>query len=222
MSPLAHDHPGAPETEVVSVTPFGPGELLSALRRTPLRGFDGALPYALASLELVPACDPGRLAPTQRYVLVPRLREVLELRNALLAHGIDSFALSGGAYFRTTEDPERAVPLIPPIIEESHEPDGRTVLLINDGLHRIYTARSLGMPISVVIARGVPAHYPYYAFALARGWSEVEQLEELPDEYQKKEYRVPQNYKALFREFNSVFPGVQQQRKRSNPRHLRA
>ena len=46
------------------------------------------------------------------------------------------------------------------------------------------------------------------------------ELEELPDNFQKKAYRVPENYKALFRDFNAVFPGVQQERTRSNPAHL--
>jgi hypothetical protein len=43
----------------------------------------------------------------------------------------------------------------------------------------------------------------------------------LPDNYVKKVYRDPQNYKALFRDFNEHFPGVQKRRKRSNPAHLR-
>ena len=46
------------------------------------------------------------------------------------------------------------------------------------------------------------------------------ELEELPDSFQKKAYRVPGNYKALFRDFNAVFPGVQAERKQSNPAHL--
>jgi hypothetical protein len=50
----------------------------------------------------------------------------------------------------------------------------------------------------------------------------VAELEDLPDEFQKKEYRLPDNYKALFRDFNAVFPGVQKQRKQSNPIHLHA
>ena len=48
----------------------------------------------------------------------------------------------------------------------------------------------------------------------------VAELEELPATFQKKEYRVPGNYKALFRDFNAVFPGVQAERRRSNPAHL--
>jgi hypothetical protein len=50
----------------------------------------------------------------------------------------------------------------------------------------------------------------------------VEELAELTEGYQKKAYRNPENYKALFRDFNAVFEGVQKQRARTNPAHLKA
>ena len=50
----------------------------------------------------------------------------------------------------------------------------------------------------------------------------VEELEELREGYQKKEYRDPENYKALFRDFNEIFEGVQKQRPRTNPANLKA
>jgi hypothetical protein len=207
---------------ILSVDPFGPDELLAALKRTRLRGFDGARPYEHATLELRPATDTDELAPAQRYVLKPGVDKILELREALLPHGVDLFALDGGAYVRTDEAPGEQIPVIPPVVEESLEPDGRTVLVINDGIHRVYAARSVGTRITTVVARGVPPEYPYYAYALPGGWAEVAELDELQPGYQKKEYRHPDNYKALFREFNDVFPGVQKQRARTNPGHLRA
>ncbi len=207
---------------VLSVEPFGRAELLSKLRNTRLRGFGGARPYEDATLELEPATDPERLAPAQRYVLKEGVARILELREALLEEGLDIFALDGGAYVRTADAPEEAVSVIPPIVEESHEPDGRRVLIVNDGIHRAYAARSMGLAIATVIVRGVPQEYPYYACALRDGWADVVELEELPDGFQKKTYRNPENYKALFREFNKIFPGVQQERKKSNPPHLRA
>jgi len=196
--------------------------LLTALRGTRLVGFDGAQPYADASLELAAATDTGALAPAQRYVLKAGVRKIIELRTALLAHGLDLFALDGGAYVRTSDAPDERVPVLPPIVEESHEPDGRTVLVVNDGIHRIFAARSLGMAISTVIVRGVSPAYPYYALALPGGWSDVVELDELPDRFEKKTYRNPDNYRALFRNFNELFPGVQQERKDSNPPHFRA
>jgi hypothetical protein len=196
----------------VNVERFSREELLSRIACVRLRGFDGARPYSFDALELV-SVSPDELAPAQRYVLRPTVEAILELRSQLLREDLDIFALDGGAYVRE-------VPVIPPIVEESREPDGRTVWIINDGIHRVYAARSLGLPITVVRATGVS--HPYYALALPGGWSEVEELDELPERYEKKTYRDPTNYKALFREFNEVFPGVQQERRKSNPEHLRA
>jgi hypothetical protein len=207
---------------ILSAEPFGRDELLARLEQTRLRGFDNAHVYEKATLELAPAVDTDELAPAQRYVLKPGVETVLELRAALLERGIDVFALDGGAYVRTADAPDETIPVIPPIVEESLEPDGRTVFVINDGIHRVYAARSLGLPITVVRVTGVPREYPYYAFALPGGWSQVDAIDELQSGFQKKEYRLPDNYKALFRQFNEVFPGVQKQRARTNPDHLRA
>jgi hypothetical protein len=195
---------------------IGGHELLDKLRQTRLRGHEGARPYERATLELSRRTPTDTLVPAQRYVLREGVRNVLEVRDSLLRHGVDIFDLDGGAWM--THDGAR-IPVIPPIVEESSEPDGRTVLLINDGIHRVYAARSLGLPITVVIAREVS--YPYYALALPDGWHGVEELDELPPGYQKKEYRVPDNYKALFRDFNELFPGVQAERAKTNPAHLR-
>jgi len=198
---------------------FPAEELLAQVRQTRLRGFDGAQPYLCASLELT-AVAPDDLTPAQNYVLAPSVEKIIELRSALLAEGVDVFALRGGLWVTTSDDPDERIPVVPPVVEESVEPDGRTVLLVNDGMHRVFAARLLGSSITVVLARGVPVEYPYYAFALDGGWSQVAQLPELPDNHQKKAYRQPSNYKALFRDFNALFPGVQKQRKQSNPSNL--
>ncbi len=92
------------------------------------------------------------------------------------------------------------------------------MLLINDGIHRVYAARKRGRKLNVVIARNVPREYPYYAYALPEGWTQVEELSELTEGYQKKVYRNPENYKALFRDFNEIFEGIQNQRPKTNPR----
>ena len=217
------DGPGhrAHGPRILSLARFDREELLRRLRQTRLRGFGKARPYADATLELLPAVEPALLSPAQRYVLRPTIARLTELRAALMCRGVDLFSLDGGAYIRTSGEPRETIPVIPPIVEESRAPDGRSVLLIGDGLHRVAAARALGVPISVVCVTGVPAIYPYYARPLAGGWSEVVELEELPDEFQKKSYRLPRSYKSLFRDFDAVFPGVQKQRKRSNPAHLR-
>jgi hypothetical protein len=189
----------------VHVEPFNREALLSRLRQTRLMGHGGARVYEHATLK-VQTFDPLDLTPAQRYVLMPNVRRILDLHDA-----VGVFALDGGVYLD-------GIPLLPPVVERSTEPDGREVWLINDGIHRVYAAHLAGSPINVVTVDG--ASHPYYA--LAASWEEVVELEELPDGFQKKAYRVPDNYKALFRDFNAVFPGVQQERKKSNPAFLRA
>lgn len=210
------------DLEVLEVEPFGRDELLSALGMTRLQGFGRARLYARASLRLVAGADPESLAPAQRYVLRPGVEKVLALREALLAHGIDVFALDGGVWARCSDAPEERIPVIPPIVELSCERDGRTALVISDGMHRVYAARACGLPVNVVEARSVPWEYPYYAYALQEGWAGVRELEDLPDGFQKKEYRLPDRYRDLFRLYDDVFPGVQQRRKPTNPAYLRA
>jgi len=199
------------------------GELLSRLKRTRLRGFDRAEVYRDATLEVVEA-DPESLTPAQRYVLQEGVQAILDVADAFEPRGVDVFALRGALLFWPEgSDPDGPpIPFLPPVIEESIERDGRKILLINDGIHRVYAARKRGRKLNVVLARNVPAEYPYYAYALPDGWAQVDELAELQEGYQKKEYRNPENYKALFRDFNEIFEGVQKQRPRSNPAHLKA
>ena len=199
------------------------GELLSRLKRTRLRGFDRAEVYRDATLEVVEA-DPESLTPAQRYVLQEGVQAILDVADAFEPRGVDVFALRGALLFWPEgSDPDGPpIPFLPPVIEESIERDGRKILLINDGIHRVYAARKRGRKLNVVLARNVPTEYPYYAYALPDGWAQVDELAELQEGYQKKEYRNPENYKALFRDFNEVFEGVQKQRPRSNPAHLKA
>jgi len=198
-------------------------ELLSRLKRTRLRGFDRAEVYRDATLEVVEV-DPESLTPAQRYVLQEGVQAILDVADAFEPRGIDVFALRGALLFWPEgSDPDGPpIPFLPPVIEESIERDGRKILLINDGIHRVYAARKRGRKLNVVLARNVPAEYPYYAYALPDGWAQVDELAELQEGYQKKEYRNPENYKALFRDFNEIFEGVQKQRPRSNPAHLKA
>ena len=199
-------------------------DLLRRLKKTRLRGFDRAEVYSDAALE-VATLHTDRLTPAQRYVLVDGVQTILDIADAFESKGIDVFALRGAVLFwpeGTDPNTDPAIPFLPPVIEESREPDGRTVLLINDGIHRVYAARKRGRTLNVVLAKGVPSEYPYYAFALPDGWTQVEELPELTEGYQKKAYRNPDNYKALFRDFNEVFEGIQKQRPRTNPGHLKA
>lgn len=195
-------------------------DLLQRLKRTRLQGFGRPFIYERSELSIVEAADPRELAPAQRFVLTTGVQAITDLAAGFRESGIDIFALRGGIVFEKNDGEER-IPFIPPIIEESQEPGGRKVWLINDGIHRVYAAMKLGRKLNIVLARNVPNEYPYYAYALANGWDDVQELIELPDGFQKKTYRDPTGYKALFRDFNEVLPGVQKQRKQTNPAHLK-
>lgn len=213
-----------PDFHVVAVEALPLDELLGRVRETRLRGHEQVQLFADSRIELLREADPEALAPTQRYVLEPDLAAVRRMYDQLRERGIDMLALEGGVW-ASVENGETGesyvVPVIPPIVEESVEPDGRTVRIISDGMHRVWLARELGRSMNVIFVSDVPPEYPYYAYALPSGWSEVTPLPELEDGFVKKEYREPENYKALFRLYNDVLPNVQKQRKKTNPGHLK-
>lgn len=200
-----------PTIKVESVETITREDLLAALRLTRLRGFGGARPYENAALT-IETLDTEQLTPAQNYVMESSVAVADVLHDELIQLGYDMFALDGGLMIKTAEAPDEAIPVIPPIVEQSDEPGSRQVLLINDGMHRVFAARRAGLPISVVVARDVPAQYPYYAFALETGWSEVEVLDRMPEGRIRKKYRIPDDYRALYRDFNAIFPGVQKDR----------
>lgn len=169
-------------------------ELLSRLKRTRLCGFDQAEVYANATLS-IETVSIENLLPTQTYVLRPITNFLRGLADSL---EVDIFHLDGALVLD-------GVPFLPPIVEES--PEG---LILNDGMHRTWVARERCSTINAVVARGLPPEYPYYAYPLADGWNGVAEVDERPTV--KKRYRDPKNYKALFRDFNEVFPNVQVQR----------
>ena len=52
----------------------------------------------------------------------------------------------------------------------------------------------------------------YTSNAVHGGWSNVVAIDTIPKGFVKKTYRDPDNYKALFRDFNAIMPGVQEKR----------
>ncbi len=176
--------------------PIARGALLDALRRTRLR--DGQPVYAHARIELTPAASPDALAPAQRYVLREGVERVLALREALLPHGVDVFALDGGVRVD-------GAPVVPPVVEE----DASGALLIADGMHRVFAARALGLPITVVTVGDLPPEFPYYAYPLQDGWDGVTVRDSVPPEREKKRHRLAHDHRSLYRDYDAVIPGVQ-------------
>lgn len=146
--------------------------------------------------------DPETLFPCQYYILRDSLNEKILLREAFDNKlDIDIFNLCGGYTFKTTNGPETRT-LLPPIVEESLELDGKIYPLINDGMHRISLARLQKSKITIIYIRG--ASEPYYAYPLPNGWKDVQIISELNKGTVKKIHRISDN-KKLYRNFDSVF-----------------
>jgi len=180
-------------------------ELLANMRKVGMLTNPSLRVYENSKIELV-TMDTDDIAPAQRYVLVHEIIKVRELRWALAEHGINLFKLDGYVTIRLKgyDDP---IDVLPPVIEQSVEADGRVVKILNDGMHRVYLARMEWSPIQVVYVQDVPKEYPYYAFPLVNGWNDVEIVQDLPEGYIKKWHRI-KNYKTLYRDFNTGFQNV--------------
>lgn len=193
------------EPRVVRVQYRGEEELLDRLRRVTLLKRPDVYVYrdAALSLEEIPVED---LYPAQRYVLVHELQKVRHLKWELERFGFDLFHLNG--YLKIwLEGEDEAVDLLPPVVEESVERNGRLVNLINDGMHRLYLAYLEWVVPQVVLVRGVPEDLPYYAFPMPEQWKGVQVVRDLPPGYIKKWHRI-RDHHSLYRNFNSAFDNV--------------
>ena len=196
--------------EIVHIKQYPVAELLNRLRQVPLQEQPEVRIYekALISLESI---HTKNLHPPQNYVWLAELRKVQELRWSLQEHGLNMFHLNGFVSY-TVKEPNgdlMSYDLYPPIIEESFEADGTLALLINDGMHRVFLARSEWVVPQVVYVRGIPKEYPYYAYPRPQGWEGIDLLADNPDKnrYLKKCHRLRRN-KALYRNFQAVFKNV--------------
>lgn len=194
--------------KIIKHTHIPESELLNKLRLTRLRGFGQPEVYKDSYMEIVDSFI-HVLNPCQNYVLQSTVDDILELHSEFSNLGIDIFHLTGAVLFwleGSNPETDPSIPLLPPIVEYS---DTESRWIINDGMHRVYAASTVGRKINVVLISGKITH-PYYAYPLPNAWADVFPVSTVPDT--RKEYRNPEDYKALFRDFNSLFPGVQKKR----------
>ena len=180
-------------------------ELISNLRRVSMLKDPEARLYENADIQLLPVYT-DNIAPAQRYVLTKEIIKVRDLRWALQEHGYDLFKLDGYLTIRL-EGYDDPIDVLPPVVEQSTEADGNVVMILNDGMHRVYLARMERTPIQCIYVQNIPEQYPYYAYPLVNGWDDVEIVQDLPDGYIKKWHRI-KNYKTLYRDFNTGFQNV--------------
>jgi hypothetical protein len=189
--------------KITRVERFGVEDLFAALRRVSLYQQPANLPYARADLTLLQSFPTDELVPAQLYVKRGEIAKIEALAKALRDHDVDLYGLRGYVRFWTHDGPEEGMDLLPPVVECSREESGY-LKLINDGMHRVYSARRAGRPITVVYAAGVPEETPYYAFPNPDGWASVTEVDEISDSLVKKNYRR-EPHRALYRDFNSAF-----------------
>jgi hypothetical protein len=189
---------------ITRVERFGVEELFAALRRVTLYERPLSRPYERADLTLLEHCDPEVLVPAQLYVKLSELAKIRALAEALRAHDVDLFALRGYVRFWTPAGPEEGIDVLPPVVECSREAAGPAIKLINDGMHRVYSARAAGCGITVVYAAAIPDETPYYAYPNPRGWEGVAAVDEIAADFAKKHYRL-EPHRSLYRDFNTAF-----------------
>ncbi|QTA84734.1 hypothetical protein [Desulfonema magnum] len=194
------------KVEIVKVKHLSEDELISRLRNVTMLQDESTRPYENAFISLENICIED-LFPPQRYVLKQELLKVRELKWRLEEHGIDLFQLNGFVRITLAGESE-PIDLLPPVIEERIEKNGRVAHIINDGMHRIYTAYLEWVIPQVIFVRGLPKHLPYYAFPIPeKDWTKIELRDDIPAHFIKKWHRTERN-KELYRNFNSAFMNV--------------
>jgi len=174
-----------------------------------------AKPYADATIELA-RIRVKDVHPCQFYALYQTLDRIKDIYHAFNKLGIDIFDLEGYLTYRTRNESVLHT-LLPVIIEDEYKDNtGTVVSLLVDGLNRMCLARRIHRrKILAVRIKHVNRVYPLPAFPNEHGWSDVRQMEVLPDPQDKRRWRFPigeaYNY---YRDFNSAFGNVGQPREK--------
>lgn len=124
--------------------------------------------YKEANIGLID-CQPDDVYPLAKYVLKSHLKKLTSIRENLLQKGIDILYLD--EIFS-----DENIAIAPPVIEFS-EPDLVPVLV--DGIHRLWMARKLGLPVRSIYITGSNPNLP--VISLPVSWDEVSVWDKRPD-----------------------------------------
>ncbi|MBD3238059.1 MAG: hypothetical protein GF332_00265 [Candidatus Moranbacteria bacterium] len=195
--------------KIVKIKKFNQTQLIDRLKKVTMLKAPKQKPYqnAVISLEKL---DTKQLYCPQRYLIQKNLTEIAELNWAMKKNNVDIFNLNGFVRFWLADQSEPR-DILPIIVEESIEANGRVVNLVCDGMHRAYYAQIAHQIPQVVFIRGIDKRFPYYNYPIYQGkdWDKIDLFPDLPlpDGYVKKWTRE-QNYKAYYKNFNSRFKNV--------------
>jgi len=193
--------------KITKIEMYPQDELIRRLREVTLT--DGVTkPYAESEIMIQNYFYFGweNLKFAQRYVLKSDHDKIKEMDNALDKFGMRILDMK--TFYQITTDTGEVFPYIPPVVEWAKEGE-KWVHYVSDGMHRLdYLCRNYcGNPYIIIIKN---PSAPYYALPSDMTWEDLE-LHDTPPKV-KKTYRDPDNYKALFRDYNSQFPGIQKDR----------
>ncbi len=189
---------------IQKITMYPQSELIRRLREVTLT--DGVTKPYKDSLISVEDVSFSKINFAQRYVLKSELDKVDDFNEDLKnkfsinpphSDNIIEVFLDNGMFTH-----------IPPIIEWTPEDD----YYVSDGMHRLYR-ESLRSYCAKVIVVKMPSSL-YYSYPCKLDWGTLPIVDERPEV--RKAYRDPNNYKALFRDYNSQFPGIQRDRSKDN------
>jgi hypothetical protein len=204
--------------KIIKFEYYNEDSLIENLRKVTIRKRPDVRIYKNADIRIQKNVKPEDIHICQYYVLEKDLGEIAGCRKSLLEYGVDMFNLRGfvRVYSIDDEGHQQVFDVLPPAVEISRQDGG--IQLLCDGMHRLYHAKETGSDINVVIIDGVDENYPYYALPNEEGWGSLEKCREVPDV--KKNYRI-ENYKSLFRDFNTAFLNVTQPRTNAQPENLK-
>lgn len=170
--------------------------------------------YKTATIEIV-HMPLSKVFPAQFYQLKDTVSRIGILQKALEENNIDLFQLDGYITYRTDEN-NTFYTLLPMVIENQVEKDGKVVPIIVDGLHRMLLAKKQKrQSVQVIKISKVNKDYPYPAYKNPNGWKDVKSMVLPPDSKDKRLWRLPvEKAYNYYRNFNSVFENVDKPKKR--------
>lgn len=187
--------------KITKITMYPQEELIHRLREVTLT--DGVTkPYAKSDISIC-RINFHDINFAQSYVLKSDFEKIRKLNDSFLQFGFNIANIP--TYFDITLNSGENFPYIPPIIEWA-EGEGNYV---SDGMHRLSFIHSFFEIHPAVVLVKNPSK-PYYAYSTYSDWDNIPDVDERPKF--RKTYRDPDNYKALFRDYNSQFPGIQRDR----------
>jgi len=202
------------ELEVIDKVNFG--DLVSMIRKVPLMKTDSEgkeiYVYKNANISLRDL-HPNEVNPTTFYLLKEGLEFQRKLRDYLLQkYGFDSLRLDCALKIKNKQG--EIMLLTPPIIEVTprkvkYQPSKEEINhqgtynihipIINDGAHRIFLARELGINFKGLYISNVATSHPFYAHP--NEWDKIKLFDDTPKtKKEKKLYSREENY-ALYRNF---------------------